>query len=54
MMVKARKSYFLYTNSDIVTIPKEMFKTDVKQQKLLPSRESKEINFLGRYVMSYL
>jgi hypothetical protein len=31
MKVKALKCYFVYTSGDIITIPKEMYKTQVKK-----------------------
>ncbi len=35
----ALKRYFIYTNIDIVTIPKDLYKTHVKKHKILLSKK---------------
>jgi hypothetical protein len=37
MKVKALKRYFLYTSIDTATIPKDLYKLILKQQKILLS-----------------
>jgi hypothetical protein len=45
MKVEVLKRYFFYNSSDIVTIPKEMYKTHVNKHIFLLSRISKKLTF---------
>ncbi len=60
MKVKALKRYFVYTSSDIVTIPKEYTKLIFEKHNFLRSKKSNEVNFfrkacnelvVGRYLI---
>ncbi len=48
------KALFLYTSSDVVTIPKEMYKIHGEEHNWLLSRKSIKVTFLGRHLTSYL
>jgi hypothetical protein len=48
------KGLFLYTSSDVVTIPEEMYKIHVEKHNWMLSRKSNKVTFLGRHLTSYL
>jgi hypothetical protein len=44
------KALFLYTSSDVVSIPKEMYKIHDEKRSCLLSRKSNKVTFLGRHL----